>query len=322
MFYLLCIALLLAVVFLVTAAATLVSLPFTKYLTRVSARRSSGAAANSLFVLRIAPIVAGALASFGLVLPAFLKFEPHVTHERPGAALVLLALLGAAAAAVICWRGLKIVLATSRVERLWLRNAVQLHDSFSGVNVFCVKGARSLLAVTGLWKPRIFVSPEVAGSLNTTELAAALKHEIAHVHAKDNLKQLFLKMTHPPRWLPRLSSADAIWANSAELAADERALRDGASAVDLASALVKVGRLTLPQQHSPAIAASHLVDGCSSSTSARAARLRELIVSESEPAPAASSRWSFWATAAVLVYALLLATMLPGIHEALEFLVR
>lgn len=267
-------------------------------------------------------MLAGALAGFGLALPAFLKFEPHATHETPGTALVLLASLGAAAAAVICWRGVKMVLATARVERLWLRNAVQLHESVSGVNVFCVKDALSLLAVTGLWTPRIFVSPEVAGALNGTELAAALRHEIAHVQAKDNLRQLFLKMTRPPRWLRTLSSADAVWANSAELAADERALGDGASALDLASALVKVGRLAVRSRHVPDIAASHLVDGCSSSTGARAARLRDLIVSESAPAPAAVSRWSFWATAALLAYAMLLATMLPRIHEALELLVR
>jgi hypothetical protein len=110
-----------------------------------------------------------------------------------------------------------------------------------------------------------------------------------------------------------------------ELAADERALARGASPLDLSSALVKVGRLTF--QRRPALfAASHLVDGCGSATLARAGRLRDLLergISPEQTAPWGQRSYLYLGGAFVFfMYLFAVMTILPAIHEILEFIVR
>lgn len=326
MFFALCICLLFAVMFLSIALATLAILPALRVANRFADRAESSAIANVLFALRASPVLLGALASLGLALPAFLKFEPHTTHEIPGAPLLLFAGAGIAVTAVISLRYLLAMRATRRVREQWLKDATLLPSAKTRIPVFCVEHASSLLAVTGVFSPRIFVSRDVVESLTTAELDAALSHELAHVSATDNLKQLFLKITSPPQWLRALAKIDLLWGRFAELAADERAMSSGASALELSSALVKVGRLSV-RKHPILLTASHLVDSCSAATTARVARLRDLLEREHEAPrtftrPRPHSALLMWIGSLLMLYLLLLGTVLPQIHDALEFLVR
>jgi hypothetical protein len=206
-----------------------------------------------------------------------------------------------------------------------LKNATLLPGAKTRIPVYCVEQATSLLAVTGIFSPRIFVSRDVVDSLSSAELDAALSHELAHVNAVDNLKQLFLKVTSAPNWLRPLAKVDSLWARFAELAADERAMTSGASVLELSSALVKVGRLSGVRQHPARLAASHLVDSCSAVTTARVARLRDLLEHE-RPQAFTASRHHVTTLVCLgsvfALYLLLLGTVLPQIHEALELLVR
>lgn len=325
MFYLLCLCLILAVMFIVFALVALASLPALRALTACRHVSRAGTTANLLFILRALPLILGIVASLGLALPAFLEFEPYATSEMPGPILLLLAGLGLFVVMGMTWRISQIVWTTLSLQRRWLKNSKPLDVSFKGIPVFCVEDFTSLVAVAGIFVPRIFLSRDVADVLNTEELNAALSHELAHISSNDNLRQFLLKAMPKPRFLPFLSAMDSLWSTASELAADERAIAKGTSPLDLSSALVKVGRLTF-QRRSTLLAASHLVDGCSSATLMRAGHLRDLLEHGVPPEQSNSvRRWTrgWMACAAVLLlYLLALWTLLPEVHEALEFIVR
>lgn len=327
MFYAICFCLLFGVLFLVLSLALLASLPAFRLVRAIAGRAPARVTANLLFALRVLPFLLGVMVSVGLALPAFLEFEPSSTHEIPGAPLFFLAVLGAATLAMIIWRCVRIFHTTLRLQRQWLAAAVPFSSRVNGVPVFRVKRSRSLLAVAGILRPRIFVSEDVADTLTGSELSAALSHELAHVSAGDNLKQFYLKVTNPPRCLPFLKQIDSFWHSTSELAADEHSITHGTSPLELSSALVKVGRLSIHGPQPGLLTASHLVDGCTSATLARAARLREWLergTAPSETANRESNRhvWLLCAGTLLLLYLAMLGTVLPQLHEVLEFLVR
>ncbi len=326
MFLPLCFCLVLAVMFVVFALTTLASWPALRLLTRLAHHVRAGTAANLLFIFRAIPLVVGVAASLGLALPAFLEFEPRSTHERLGPMLLLLAALGLFLMLTMTWRGSRILYLTLGLERRWLKNSRLLTVSLRGIPVFCVENSTSLVAVSGIFVPRIFVSRDVADVLSEPELNAALFHELAHVNTGDNLKQLVLKMTRMPGFVRFISDIDSSWASKSEIAADEQAIVHGASPLALSSALVKVGRLSF-QRRSLLLVASHLVDGCSSATSARVGRLRELLDRDALPLQIGevaqrSYPWMAYGVVILFIYLFALVTVLPTIHEVLEFIVH
>jgi len=323
MFYLLCITLCFVAMFVVTAATTLASASLLPLVLARTGRRPA-VAANLIFILRILPALLGLIVAAGLVLPAFLEFEPSATGEIPGVPLVLLAALGGLMLSVTLVRCWQILRTTFAMQRKWLQEAECLGLHQDRVPVYCVNQSSALMAVTGLFRPQIFVSRDVACVLNRSELDAALAHELSHVSTGDNLKQLLLKITRPPSWVPFLGRLDSAWANNSEIAADEGAIMRGSSALDLSSALIKVGRLSTHHESRVGLAASHLVDGCGSATQVRAARLRELLEGNSGLAGSDAGRGVYTPlifSAVILLYLALLSS-LPAIHELLEFLVR
>src|ERR1051326_36290 len=325
MFYLLCFCLVLAVMFLMFAATAFASIPALRFVSAISARLRVATTSNLLFTLRCLPLLAALITSLGVALPAFLKFEPHSTHENPGPALLLLGASGLLITDAVLFRFARSLRVTRVLQRQWLANADSPRLRFNGIPVFQVKDSGSLVVVVGIFKPRFFVSKAVADLLSPEELEAALSHELAHVRASDNLRHLVLKLTRVPG-LSQLSRVDSLWASASELAADERAIVHGASPMDLSSALVKVGRLSF-NGHPALLAASHLVDSCNSATLMRAARLRDLL--NGGALPVAKRMAGYWRFRRIIcgglcltVYLLFLASFLPSVHEALEFFVR
>jgi BlaR1 peptidase M56 len=325
MFYLLCFCVVLAVMFLAFAVTTLASMPVLRFMAGTSSRLRAATAANLLFAIRGLPLLATLIIGLGLALPAFLEFEPHSTHENPGPALLLLGAFGLLITLAVLFRLARTLRLTLALERKWLANAIAMRISFKGIPVFRVNDSGSLVAVVGIFKPRIFVSKAVADLLNQEELEAALSHELAHVRARDNLRHLVLNLTSLPKF-PQIARADSVWATASELAADERAIAQGASAMDLSSALVKVGRLSF-DRHPALLAASHLVDSCTSATLMRAARLRDLLNGGTLPIAEQTAahrglRRLIYGAFCLTIYLLALASFLPSVHEALEFFVR
>lgn len=246
MFYALAITLSLAVMFLVMAITALLCVPAAKLLGKRTGSFSPGLAANILFAVRLLPLGLACLVTLGFALPAFVEFEPAATGEGISWRLVFLAIAGATVLLVLAFRATRILAATYRAQKQWIASSERLHVAGVDSPVHCVRGRSSLLAVTGIFRSRIFVAKEIVESLSAEELSAALAHELAHVASFDNLKQLLLRITRLPGWLSMLHTDDAAWTSASEVAADRTALSGGASALDLSSALVKVGRLSRP----------------------------------------------------------------------------
>jgi len=324
MFYLLATALSLAVLFLVLTTASLLCMPGTRLLLKMAGPATPRTRANLLFAWRLLPLALACAVTFGLALPAFLEFEPYSTHEGMGFRLVALAILGALILLGMTMRAVNLLRATRTAQQGWRDHSERMEIESLRAPVYRVENGSSLLAVTGIFRPTIFVAREITEALSHDELRAALAHEMAHVLSFDNLKQLLLNITRAPRWLETIYNSDAEWTSAAELAADHRALAEGASALELSSALIKVGRLKRPLAGREPLA-SHLVPtACSGSLESRVVRLSE-ILEDAETAPASGVNGSHLLLAMIIGLAAYLAcihTVLPAVHEALEFLVR
>jgi hypothetical protein len=324
MFYVLAVALCLAVLFLVLACGSLLCMAGLRLVLRMAGSGAPHTRANLLFAARILPLALACSVTFGLALPAFLKFEPYSTEEGMGFRLVSLAILGALALVGMVVRGVSLLRATRQAQRGWRDHSDRLRLDGVNVPVYRVEQGASLLAVTGIFRPRIFVGREITETLSQDELRAALAHEMAHVSSFDNLKQLLLKMTRVPRWLKALHNADAEWTNASEIAADRGALAEGASVLDLSSALIKVGRLKRPLAGRETVA-SHLVPAsCGGSLETRVTCLSEMLEGKgAEPARRVRRNNLFLPVLIVLAaYVAGINSVLPAVHEALEFLVR
>jgi beta-lactamase regulating signal transducer with metallopeptidase domain len=261
-------------------------------------------------------------------LPAFVEFEPNTTSESLSSRLAGLALAGAAVLVAMLVRGARIFQATRAAQRQLMVQSQPLFVPGLKVPVCQVEGRPSLLAVTGIFRPRIYVAREIVGRLSPAELAAALAHEVAHVSSFDNLKQLLLRVTRPPAFLKMFVLADWAWTGASEVAADQAALTSGATALDLSSALVKVGKIGQPVAFNNAVAAAHLLPpACSTSLEKRVQRLQEALENggpSAEPQHQIKRRTRMVSLAclAILVYALSVHAFLPAVHEVLEILVR
>jgi len=324
MFYVLAISLCLAVMFLVLASASLLCMAGARLGLNMASSASPGTKANLLFAARLLPLGLACVVTFGLALPAFLKFEPHSTEEGIGLRLMALAALGALLLAGMVARGAGLLHATRQTQRGWRAQSDRLNLDGMRVPVYRVEHGASLLAVTGIFRPQIFVAREITEALSPDELRAALAHELAHVSSFDNLKQLLLKITRAPRWLKALYSADAEWTKASEIAADRNALAEGASVLDLSSALIKVGRLKRPPAGREAVAAHLAPAACTGSLESRVTCLSEMLEGTGA-APARGTKRSKLVLPVVIALAVYIAcinALLPAVHEALEVLVR
>src|SRR5947209_15697230 len=200
MYYLLCAAVCLAVLFISVAATLLVSSGGAWLLRRYTHSTAPALLSNLLFAVRLLPLIAAFFFVAGFALPSFLRFEPRSTSEGVGVRLILLAVLGAVVVWQIGWRWYRIHRATAQVQQEWLRGAEELSITHNSAPVYAVDRSRGLVAVLGAFRPKIFVARSVLSALTPAELSAVLAHEAGHVRAFDNLKQLLMKITRPPDW--------------------------------------------------------------------------------------------------------------------------
>jgi beta-lactamase regulating signal transducer with metallopeptidase domain len=326
-YYFLAAALCLAVLFIVMSGTFVAGTLISRVLAPWLGSRTARSKANFVFAVLVSPLVLACLAAFGLVLPAFLKFEPRSTGEIMNGKLLCLALAGGAIGMVMLARAVRAWRATSRIEKQWRASSQELFVEGCQVPVHRVEHDFPFLIVAGLLRPRIFIGRSIMEALSSDELSAALAHENAHVESFDNFKQLLLKMTRPPDWLGKLSINETVWASASEVAADEQALTSGISALDLSSALIKVGsfrrRMTVGDQ----LVASHFLSAeAASSLDVRVANLERWLKAEPQPKPDKPRHRRLVLALALLLpalaYAASLPAFLPAIHEALELLVR
>ncbi len=213
-----------------------------------------------LFLVRTLPLSLPAAVTFLAVLPSFLKLEPRQTAEKPEWWVVGLSLFSVLVGTIFVLRVAMILARTSQVRRALLCRARRL-DVSSPIPAYAVATPDSIFAVVGILRPRLFIGQRVLDCLTCEELQAAIAHEIGHVQAFDNLKQVILRAIRVPRLL---AASDRALLDAAEIAADRRALRNQISPLDLGEAIIKVARLNASPVLA-ATAASHLVPELDSS---------------------------------------------------------
>jgi hypothetical protein len=180
-----------------------------------------------LVAMRCAPPVLAVLTVAVLCIPSYVWLEPGDTGEQAGLLCLAAASLGVTVWAAAVVRGIGAVVRSQRKVR-----------DFTGTG-------GPLVAVAGFLRPRLLVSGRVKAALSGEQLEAAVRHELAHGAARDNLKRLV--MAFAPGLIPGLrgfAGIEETWARFAEWAADDDAVAgDPNRAVALASALVRVARM-------------------------------------------------------------------------------
>ena len=110
-----------------------------------------------------------------------------------------------------------------------------------------VAGAPVPAFTAGLFRPRVYVSADLASRLSREELAAVLAHEAAHLARRDPLRLFaFRFLAHLLFWIPALRRVADDLADEAEIEADTVAA--ARFPLDLASALVALAGGPSPRQ--------------------------------------------------------------------------
>jgi beta-lactamase regulating signal transducer with metallopeptidase domain len=180
------------------------------------------------------------------------------------------------------------------------------HLPSAASNALIVNGDTPILALAGVWHPRLVISRRVLGALSHQQLGAAMRHEQSHRISRDNLKRLAFLLS-PSVWPfgPRAKTLERAWARLSEWAADDDACAgDSRRSVALAEALVRVARLGV------AARTSVLMTCLVPETGDLSARVNRLL-NPQPPAPAPQTRRRLVA----VTFALLGATLIVLIAE-------
>jgi Zn-dependent protease with chaperone function len=201
-----------------------------------SLRVSEKSLAETLFTVRILPMIASVIITSAFVVPSFQLLEPRWTDEGMGRLPVALGVAAIFLIAFGCYRVIAAQGRTSRVVAQWLGGARTLDR-----DALTVRSRRDAppLTLVGVRKPRVLASELTLELLTESEIRIALQHERAHIRSWDNLKKLIFRFCP----FPGLDKLEAAWAEAAELAADDSAVSSANDAVDLAAALVKLSRI-------------------------------------------------------------------------------
>jgi peptidase M48-like protein len=276
------------------------------------------------FGLRLLP----AAVSIGLVaavfLPSYWKYEPRDYAEGFDVTLATAALVAFVVGVSAIARGAAAWVRASNRAQAWLETARPLTLAGTSMRAFEIDADTPIVALVGVLRPRLFLTRSVVGMLTGEELAASVAHELGHWRALDNLKRLAMRAA--PDFLATTSVASALerrWASASEHVADRdacdrvRAADRGRARCALASAIVKVARMTPPMAPT-AEPISTLVGGGDIES-----RVRSLLDDGTPVAarPRSRRRW-IGAGLAVAVLSFGYAPLLKVVHVATEILVH
>lgn len=279
--------------------------------------KPAGRSADLLFALRIFPFAAAATITLVLTVPSFLLLEPRAIDEPIGGIPLALGICGIS---LVLFGVLNALLALGRASRTvaeWIRDA-NVVDSRGPVPVLRISRVLPALTAAGILRPRVLMSGSAEFVLTPKELRTALRHELAHVRRRDNLRKLLLRVVP----FPGMKSLEAAWLEATEMAADDAAVSSIGEALDLAAALIKLSRLTSAEP--PAELTAALVHH--SPAALVNARVERLVAWNEERIlpPQTVSPWHV-TSAGVLTLAALAVTyseLLQRLHTATEWLVQ
>ena len=275
-----------------------------------SARES----AHALFVLRILPVALSSIFTVVFTLPSFLLLEPRASNESVGTIPVALGLCCLLVVAAGVLKAMSAQRTTSRALMRWLDGSTVMEPD-SPVPVFRTGKDAPTLTVAGVCEPKVLVSEAAIAALSPSELRTALKHELAHVRSHDNLKKLIFRLSA----FPGMAGLERAWSEEAELAADDAAVANFDDALDLASALIKVSRLSA--QPAPALTTGLLHSG-----TALHLRVQRLFSWSNRHASSRSGRGKLFgllsAGTTLVVVVTTYSSALTQLHAVTEWLVR
>ncbi|HEX4545898.1 MAG TPA: hypothetical protein VH110_06020, partial [Candidatus Acidoferrum sp.] len=240
---LLCICL--AAFFLVNAVLSLFVSLASRAVIRVLEKKQPRSATRFLLWLRLMPSTLGFAAVLVLCIPSYLWLEPESVPERVGWVCLALVLLAVATLAFALARGVRALVTSARFNWTWQQAGRLAHLPGDHSNAVIVEKEAPLLALAGVFQPRLFISQGVFRALAPEELELALRHENAHRFSRDNLKRLLVLLApNSIPFLPGFSLLDESWAKLSEWAADDEAVEgDSHRALSLATALLRVAQL-------------------------------------------------------------------------------
>lgn len=318
-------ALLLIVNLFVALTATAVWNIVSKYVDGVSA----GLRAQVIFGLRILPVAAAVILVAGFVVPAYILYEPYGTDEIVSFKLATLAIASSLGFGFALYRVLRTIYVTRQLIQNWLRSAEVIRVDGVRTSVYRIEHRFPVVAVVGVFRPRIFVAAKVLDALEESEFRATLEHELGHLAASDNLKRGLLRMCRDLLIIPFGKRLDAAWSDNAEAVADEYAAgKHEGAALDLASSLIKIAKL-VPEGTYPAMpAGAYLIEEHVGDVSSRVRRLLSL----SDDTLTSSGRsgtgllpFSFASAPALIALAILSFAdyeLLSSTHAAIETFVK
>lgn len=265
-----------------------------------------------LVLIRAFPAGASLILVGVVFLPSHWALEPRDMKETLGVLWYTLAAIGA----------LLLILSVARaVPIVRMGRRLRLRERRSGLNmagVYEVDGIPGV-SLVGVFRTRILIGSEVARQLTSDELKVAVAHELAHREACDNLARWWMLCAPDVfRYSAAARRLERDWHIVAESRADGRAVRgDRGRAVHLASALVKVARLSADAKPAtPPPAWSTLND-----PSLLERRVRRLLA---ESPPTVSARVPALALAVTLGGGLIAAvpSLAGSVHRLTEALVK
>jgi beta-lactamase regulating signal transducer with metallopeptidase domain len=281
-----------------------------------SARRC----ADLLFTSRMLPFVVATGVTLALAVPSFLLLEPRTAEEPMGAVPLLLGFCGLAVMLTGVWKAAASLLRASRTVARWSSDARIIGpcpvNSVDAVSVLRSAAAPPLTAA-GIFRPRVWLSQAAEFVLTERELRSALRHEVAHVRRRDNLRKLVLRLVT----FPAMAELESAWREATEMAADDAAVSSASEALDLAAAVIKLSRLA--PLETPAELTTALVHSPAESVNARVERLIAWTDRGRSPAQEYLLGYALCAAAAmVLTLAATYSELLVRVHAATEWLVR
>lgn len=286
--------------------------------------------AKLLYALRVLPAAISLIIVAAFLVPSYLTYEPLHSNETVSLKLAALALCSILGLLLALRRGFLSWYATRRLINGWLEHAEPVHLDGILIPAYSIRHPFPVIAVVGIFRPRLFIAESVFDSLNAAELSAAVAHECGHLAARDNLKRGTLRACRDALSIvPAGRKLDRAWSAASEIAADEHAARTGGSglALNLASALVKIARMIPPDASPTMPAGAFLIDAPSEGLALRVRCLLELATRANHPATRTAKLFT-WAARATLCTSLMFVALsatnshiLSATHETLEHIV-
>ena len=277
MFYFLGISLLLAFLLvlniLISLAASVVWRIFDKPAQKFSAQKRT----QFIFLLRIFPLFLTIIFVLAFLIPAYLLFEANAENEAVTLKLAIPALISIFGITVAFYRVFGTWWKTRQLIKSWLKSSEPIFIENISLPVYRLRHPFPVIAVVGVFRPKLFIAEQIFSILAEAELAAAIKHETGHLVTRDNLKRVLLRVSRDLVVFPLGKKLERAWAENSESAADEFAAQSSKeTALDLASALIKIAKIVPPKTAPTMPLGSFLIEVQEADITWRVRRLLEI----------------------------------------------